>query len=121
MDGLKGAVPPLGLCFDWQARPMPVRRARADAADAELRALLKQLRERGRQPDGRRLTYDYLHVAAGMSRGSVGNYLTAPGHGRDPKVLRALLDALGASPQDQARALQLNLSTLPSEVDPGEV
>lgn len=88
--------------------------ANADTAGVELRVLLQQLR----RVSG--LTYERLAERAHMSRSTVGNYLTTP-DGRPLRTLESLLDALGASEMDRARALHLHKQTLPAEVDPVEV
>ena len=61
------------------------------AADAELRALLGQLKQT------RGLSYEKLAAAAHMSRGTAQQYVTRAGHRRDIRTLEQLLTALGAS------------------------
>jgi hypothetical protein len=87
----------------------------AVAADAELRALLIQLKTiRG-------LTYEQLGDAARLSHGAARNYLAKAGHRRHTQTLQLLLVALGASRQDRARAAALHRRTQPGAVDPAEV
>ena len=86
-----------------------------EAADAELRALLRRLK------DACGASYEKLAERAAMSRGAVQNYLVKPGHRRDAKTLKLLLAALDASEPDRDRALELHRQTLPGGVDPAEV
>jgi transcriptional regulator with XRE-family HTH domain len=90
------------------------RRAIADqaAADEELRALLRQLK------DDCGMTYEQLAEAAMLSRGTVQNYVAKPGHGRDTATLKHLLAKLRASEEQRAQALRLHQRTLPAGVDP---
>jgi hypothetical protein len=73
-----------------------------DAADAELRALLLQVKATSR------LSYEKLAEAANMSRGAAQIYITKPGNRRDTTTLTQLLTALGASERDRERALELH-------------
>jgi transcriptional regulator with XRE-family HTH domain len=67
------------------------------------------------------LTYENLAERAEMSRSTVWNYLTV-GHRRKTRTLERLLDALGASPSDRDRALQLHRRRiLVNGADPAEV
>ena len=83
-----------------------------DAADAALRTQLRQLH----RASG--LSYEQLAERANVARGTIGNYLTKPGHVRDRKILSALLDALLVSPQDREQALDLHSRTRSDVVGP---
>lgn len=85
------------------------------AARVELCGLLRQLKA------ACGLSYDKLAAAANMSRGSVLNYITKPGHRRDGRTLETLLTVLGASGGERAQALELHRRTQPAGVDPAEV
>ena len=113
VQGLWGAG--TGAGRGWQAVSVRPNPEGEPAADAELRALLAQLK------DICGLSYDKLAAAAAMSRNSVLNYVTKPGHRRDARTLEQLLTALEASPGDRGRALELHRRTLPSRVDAAEV
>ena len=101
------------LARAWQDVPVAPSSKEDPAADAELRALLEQLKAASG------LTYDQLAAAANMSRNSVMHYITRPGHRRGTRTLEGPLTALCASEDKRTRALELHRRTRPVLTDPG--
>ena len=56
-----------------------------------------------------------------MTRNTVLNYLTKPGHRRDTRTLEQLLTTLRAAGPDRKRALELHRRTQPARVASADV